>query len=57
VFSIIGINLGLGLGLGLGLELELELELGLEYWLTAKVNILYLNFFYNQFKKIAYTIL
>ena len=24
----------------INMELELELELGLEYWLTAKVNIL-----------------
>lgn len=41
MFSIIGIDLDLGL------ELELKLELGLEYWLTAKVNILYLKFLLN----------
>ena len=49
MFSIIGINLGL--------NLELELELGLEYWLTVRVNILYLRFLRNRPKKIAYTIL
>ena len=37
--------------------IDIDLELGLEYWLTAKVNILYLRFLYNRLKKIAYTIL
>jgi hypothetical protein len=37
--------------------MDIDLELGLEYWLTAKVNILHLRFLYNRPKKIAYTIL
>ena len=37
--------------------IDIDLELGLEYWLTAKVNILHSRFLYNRPKKITYTIL
>jgi len=36
--------------------MDIDLELGLEYQLTAKVNILHLRFLHNWLKKIAYTI-